>query len=124
MAIEKDLQVLNKDIKALGSKVEKLLKVVEKGGKPKLAKKTTSKSAKNKATKKATGKKAPKKGKSAKPTATDQVLKIIKGSKKGVDTTTLVKKTGFDEKKIQNILFRTNKQGKIKRVEKGIYVGA
>jgi len=56
--------------------------------------------------------------------ATDQVLRIINRSKKGVDTATLMKKTGFDKKKISNILQRTYKQGKIKRVAKGIYVSS
>ena len=69
-------------------------------------------------------KKAPAKKKPAKPTATDQVLKIIKRSKKGVDATALVKKTGFNDKKIQNILFRNYKLGRIKRVDRGKYVGA
>jgi hypothetical protein len=33
-------------------------------------------------------------------------------------------KTGFDLKKVRNILQRTFKMGKIKRVAKRIYVGA
>ena len=56
-------------------------------------------------------------------TATDQVLDIINRSKKGVNTATLMKKTGFDQKKVRNILQRTYKQGKIKRAERGIYIG-
>jgi hypothetical protein len=56
-------------------------------------------------------------------TATDQVLDIINRSKKGVNTATLMKKTGFDRQKVWNILQRTYKQGKIKRVERGIYIG-
>jgi len=56
-------------------------------------------------------------------TDTDKVLNIIKRSKKGVDTATLVKKTGFDQKQILNIVFRAFKQGKIERAEKGIYAG-
>ena len=108
---KKDLQALNKDIKALEKKLEKLLAAAEKREK-----------AKN--TKKAPAKKAPAKKKPAQRTATDQVLKIIDRSKKGVDTATLIKKTGFGQKKIWNILQRTYKQGKIKRVEKGIYVRA
>jgi putative endonuclease len=69
-------------------------------------------------------KQLPAKKRTIKPTATGQVLKIIKKSKKGVDGPTLVKKTGFNDKKIQNILHRTYKQGKIKRVDRGKYVGA
>ena len=68
--------------------------------------------------------KAPAKKKAVKVTATDQVLKIINGSKKGVNVATLVKKTGFNQKKVTNILQRTFKAGKIKRAAKGIYIGA
>jgi hypothetical protein len=120
----KDLQALNRDIKALGKSIDKLISAVEKSEKPKVAKKTTAKSVKAKTTKKAPSKKAPAKKKTAQPTATDQVLNIIKRSKKGVNTATLMTKTGFDVKKVRNILQRTFKQGKIKRVEKGVYVGA
>ena len=85
-----------------------------------------AKPSKAKAVKATPAKKAPKapaKKKAAKVTATDQVLNIINRSKKGVDTATLMKKTGFDQKKVRNILNRTFKQGKIKRADKGIYVG-
>ena len=61
--------------------------------------------------------------KGGKKTDTDKVLEIIHRSKKGVDTATLMKKTGFDQKKVRNILHRTYKHGKITRAEKGIYVG-
>jgi hypothetical protein len=57
-------------------------------------------------------------------TATDQVLKIIKKSKKGIEVPALVNKTGFNDKKIQNILFRNYKLGRIKRVNRGKYVGS
>jgi predicted transcriptional regulator of viral defense system len=55
-------------------------------------------------------------------TATDQVLKIIKRTKKGVDAPTLMKKTGLADKKVRNILMRASKQGRIKRAARGIYV--
>ena len=118
MTIAQDLKALNKNIQVLGKTLDRLLKTVEKGEKPKA-----------KPTKKATAakvpaKKAPAKKKAAQPTATDKILKIIRGSKKGVDAPTLVKKTGFNQKKVRNILFRTYKQGKIKRIDKGIYTGA
>jgi lambda repressor-like predicted transcriptional regulator len=120
----KDLQTLNKDIQTLGKKMEKLIAAAEKSEKPKFAKKTTAKPVKAKTTKRSPAQKAPAKKKSSQPTATDQVLNIIKRSKKGVNTATLMTKTGFDVKKVRNILQRTFKQGKIKRVEKGVYVGA
>ncbi len=64
------------------------------------------------------------KKKTAKLTATDQVVSIIKRSKKGVDAPTLMKKTGLADKTIRNILFRAGKQWKIKRAGRGVYVGA
>ena len=70
---------------------------------------------------KAVTKKAP--VKAAKITDTDKLLAIINRFKKGIDTATLMKKTGFNQKKVRNMLNRTYKQGKITRVEKGIYVG-
>ena len=112
MTIAQDLKALNKNIQALGKTLDSLLKAVEKDEKPKA-----------KPTKKIPAKKAPVKKKAAQPTATDQILKIIRGSKKGVDAPTLVKKTGFNQKKVRNILFRTYKHGKIKRLDKGIYTG-
>jgi len=122
--LKKDLQALNMDIQALGEKMEKLIAAVEKSENPTTRKKTTAKSVKAKTTKRAPAQKAPAKKKTSPPTATDQVLKIIKISKKGVNAATLMTKTGFDLKKVTNILQRTYKMGKIKRVAKGIYVGA
>jgi predicted Rossmann fold nucleotide-binding protein DprA/Smf involved in DNA uptake len=122
--LKKDIQSLQKEIKALEKKMEKLIAAAAKSEKPKVAKKTTAKSVKAKTTKKVPTKNAPVKKKAAMPTATDEVLKIINRSKNGVDAATLVKKTGFNAKKIQNILFRTHKQGKIKRAGKGVYLGA
>ena len=92
--------------------------------KPKVAKKATAKPVKAKITKKAPATKAPAKKGPAKLTATDQVLGIINGSKNGVSIKTLMEKTSFNQKKVTNILQRTFKQGKIKRVEKGIYVSS
>ncbi len=116
---KKDLQALNKDVKALSTKMGKLIKEFDKGKTAKVTKKIIAKPVKAKTTKKAPAKKG-----AVKLTATDKVLKIINRSKKGVDTATLMKKTGFNQKKVTNILQRTFKQGKIKRVGKGIYVGA
>jgi len=113
MTIAQDLKAVNKNIQAIGKVIDRLLKAVEKDEKPKAT-----------PTKRIPAKKAPAKKTAAQPTATDQILKIIKASKKGVDAPTLVKKTGFNQKKVRNILFRTFKQGKIKRLDKGVYTGA
>ena len=120
----KDLQTLNRAIKALEKKMEKLIAAAEKSEKPKVVKKTTAKPVKATTTKRSPTKKAPAKKKTAPPTATDQVLNIIKRSKKGVNTATLMTKTGFDQRKIWSIINRASKAGKIKRAGKGIYLGA
>jgi hypothetical protein len=122
MTIAQDLKTLNKNIQALGKTLDSLLKAVAKDEKPK-AKPAKKILAKKTPAKKTPAEKAPAKKKAAPPTATDAILKIIKASKKGVDAPTLVKKTGFNQKKVRNILFRTYKQGKIKRLDKGIYTG-
>jgi len=116
MAIyKKDLQALNKDIKALGKKVERLLTEFDKSKK--------TKSVKTKSTKKVPAKKTPVKKRTAKLTATEKVLRIIKARKRGVNAATLMKSTGFNDKKIRNIVHKAFKDGKIKRAGKGIYVG-
>ena len=115
--VKKDLEAVSKSLKTLARKTERLVKAVDKLEKAQVAKKRKPK-AKVKATK------APAEKKAAALTATDQVVIIIKRSKKGVDVPTLVKKTGFEEKKIRNIVFKASKAGKIKRTGRGIYVAA
>jgi len=54
-------------------------------------------------------------------TATETVLSIIKRSRKGVGVPGLKEKSGFEDKKIRNIIFRLSKQGTIERVGRGLY---
>ena len=54
--------------------------------------------------------------------AIDVVLDTIKHTKQGIGFAAIQAKTGFDEKKIRNIIFRLNKIGKIKRKSRGIYI--
>jgi uncharacterized protein (UPF0335 family) len=56
--------------------------------------------------------------------AVDVVLETIRHAKEGIDFSQIQAKTGFDEKKIRNIIFRLNKTGKIKRKSRGIYIAA
>jgi len=113
MATKKELNALKKEFKAMERKLDKFLKAVKKSG---------AKATKNSKVK-ATAKKAPAKKKAVKVTDTDKVLNIINRSKKGVDAATLMKKTGFNDKKIRNMLFRASKEGKIQKAGRGIYVG-
>jgi uncharacterized Zn finger protein len=72
---------------------------------------------------KSTGK-SPVKKKSAVLSNSAQVLKLIDRSRKGIDVATLRLKTGFDEKKIRNIIYKAHKDGVITRAGRGIYLGA
>jgi len=101
-------------LKALARQTDKLIKAVNKFEKEKAAKRKKAKKP---------ARKAPTK-KAKKVTDTDKVLNIIKRSKKGVDVSTLMKKTGFEEKKVRNIVTKAFSQKKIKRTGRGIYVGA
>jgi hypothetical protein len=100
-------------LKIFTKTTEKIIRAVEKFEKDQAAKKTRAKAE--------TTRKAPPQ-KNRPQTATEQVVNIIKRSRKGVDVPTLVNKTGFEEKKIRNILFRASRQGKIERAGRGIYV--
>jgi len=57
-------------------------------------------------------------------TDTAQILAVIKRSKRGLDVATLQQKTGFDEKKIRNMIYKAHKEGKIRRAGRGLYLGA
>ena len=72
---------------------------------------------------KSTVKKSATKRKTVALSDTAQILTIIKRSKKGVDVATLKLKTGFDEKKIRNVIYKAFRQGIIKRAGRGIYLG-
>ena len=122
--LKKDLRAVQRDIKALEKKLEKLIKAFDKGKNVKAkpaAKKTTTRVVRKR---RAPAQKSAPKPKRLKMTATDKVLGIIRRSKKGVNVSTIKTRTGFDDKKVRNIIFRTTKEGKIKKVGRGIYVGA
>ena len=52
------------------------------------------------------------------------VLKVIKSHKKGIDIPTLKKITGLPDNSIRNILYRASKEGKIKRIRRGVYASS
>jgi hypothetical protein len=57
-------------------------------------------------------------------TAFEQVLQVIKDYKQGVGVAEIGQRTGFDNKKIRNIIFRLNKKKLIKRKSRGVYIAA
>lgn len=55
-------------------------------------------------------------------TAADRTLEIIKRFKQGVSFVDIQIRTGFDEKKLRNIIYRLDKLDKITRKSRGIYM--
>ena len=53
--------------------------------------------------------------------ATQIVYDLIQKSQQGMDTAALMKTTGFDQRKVHNIIFRLKKQGLVKRVGRGVH---
>jgi len=125
--LKKNLQAVNRELKALAKKVVRLVVAVGKLEKTKVAKKPKAKAVKRKPVKKTVAKKVavkkPAKKKTTK-TVIDTVLTIIRRSKKGVNTAALMKKTGFNERQIHNNVYKLKKQGKVKSVGKGVYLKA
>ena len=121
--LKKDLQTVMKSLKAMADKVEKMHDRLETSAQPKARVKTKAKAVAGKTPKKAAApKEAPKKA--GTETAYDTFLGIINRSKKGVSVDQLKSKTGFNDKKIANLVYKAKKQGKIKSSQKGLYTKA
>ena len=119
--LEKDLKAVAEDLKKLTQKTGKMIKQLEKPDKAQAAKKPKAKKVEKQAAGKA---KKPVAGKAEKVTAADTVLAIIKRSRNGIDEATLRNKTGFEGRKVRDIIYKLKKKGKIKSEQKGIYVKA
>jgi outer membrane biosynthesis protein TonB len=134
--LKKDLEAISKALNGLAQKVQKLQEQIGEDKKP--TKKPKAKAVKKAPVKKVATKKAPIKKVAAKKaapkkavpkkvaqaTAADTVFNIIKRYKKGIGNAVLMEKTGYNQKKIANLVFKLRKQGKIKSVAKGVYVKA
>jgi uncharacterized protein YoxC len=125
--LKKDLEAISKALNGLLQKVDKLQEQIGEEAKP--TKKPKAKAVKKKAVKKAPARKvaakkaAPKKAvskKATQATAADTAFNIIKKYKKGLGTAALMEKTGYNQKKISNLVFKLRKQGKIKSVDRGV----
>lgn len=124
------LSFMSNAFKGLSQEIEKLIVEVDKLEPPKKVKKAKRKPAvKRKPKKRAPVRKKivarkPKRVKAKKVrklTDTAQVLKVIKGHRKGVDISKLKKRTGLADSKIRAIVYRASKEGKIKRIGRGVY---
>ena len=110
---------LKKSLEKLASDLNKAAKQVEN-----LAGKLEAQTAvKAEQVKKAAGKKISKKT-ATQPTAADTVYKVIARYKKGANMAAIKQKTGYDNKKIHNLVYKLKKQGTIKNEAKGVYVKA
>jgi hypothetical protein len=54
--------------------------------------------------------------------ATDIVLDLIKQKKTGIRIPDIREQTGYDDKKLRNVIYRLNKMEKIQRVSRGCYI--
>lgn len=89
-----------KDITRLERKIDELKKGLSK--KP-VAQKSAAKTAKGKS-------------------AAEVVLNVIRDIGNGASFADIKARTDYDDKKLRNIVFRLNKEGKIKRKKRGVYV--
>jgi hypothetical protein len=55
-------------------------------------------------------------------TAVDEVFMVIKSFRQGAGFVDIKKRTGFDDKKIRNIIYRLTKLDRINRKSRGIYI--
>jgi transcriptional repressor NrdR len=119
------LGVASKAFRGLFGEIEKLVDEVAKEEKRMVAQKTKKKvMAKAKRKKKAVPSRKVILRKASKMTDTAKVLKIVKSQKNGVNIAVLKSKTGFDDAKVRSIIYRAYKEGKIKRIDRGVYTTA
>ena len=108
--LQQELKKVAKDFAQLAGKLDRISSALEKEGKAP-AKKTPAK-------------KKPVKVEPKKETAFADVIQIVNRSKKGITTSRIMEKTGFNRVKVANIIFAARKRGKIKTISKGIYMKA
>ena len=113
---KRDLQDIAKELRALTRQTDKLIKVAEKLEKAQAAERRKAE------TRARMAKRAAERKSAAAKKTTDRVINLIKRSKKGVGVSTLMKKTGYDEKKVRNIVSRAFKQGKTDKTQGKFYL--
>lgn len=121
--LKREVQVTMKILRKLAQEIEKLEVSIKKLDTSRAKKTTVFKAAKKKSVKKANANIiVPRKLK--KPTAFYKAIGIIVMSPKGISVDQIRKKTGYDAKKIANIVYKGKKRGMINAVSKGVYVKA
>jgi len=111
--LNKNVRELVTDMKALEGKIEQMVKAFDRITELKPAGSKTIK-------KRVTANTGMKRG--VELTDAERVIKIIMRRKKnGIDVSTLSEKTGFNAQKIRNIVSNALKNGKIRRLDRGLY---
>ena len=118
--LKRQLQSVVKSLKVLTQKTEKIAKKLgslekvqppkRRGVKAKVRRKIVARRPAKRVAKRPT-----------KVTAIDTVLKSVQKRKRGITTAEIKKRTGFNEKKIWDIVNRAKRQGKVKSLGKGVY---
>lgn len=125
--VEKMVKTLVDGLKSLSKGIDAAAKRIDAVTKSNKAAAPKAKPVRRTRAKKAAAKKAPaKKAASASKgdTAINAVYQIISRAKNGANTGTIKQKTGFNDKKVQNIIYKLKKQGRIQSPKKGIYAKA
>jgi predicted Rossmann fold nucleotide-binding protein DprA/Smf involved in DNA uptake len=121
-AVVEGLRSISQGVEAIAKKLEDSFSDDKPKAKRTRKSKVAPKAKKAQVKKKATAKKAvAKPAAKKKVTAANTVLAVISRSRKGVGVSTISEKTGFDKKKVTNLLYKLKKAGKIKAVSRGLY---
>ena len=125
--MKKDVNALTKELKSLTQKTEKIIKALGKlekdQAKPKPVKKAVKpKKAVNKPAVKKSAEK-PAENKAPKRSVTDAIMGVIQASGEGVNTDQIMEQTGLNKRQVWGTINRAKKEGKVKTVKRGIYVG-
>jgi hypothetical protein len=109
------------DINMLQNRIDELERLIAENRKGQgREKKNKQAEKKTKSAKKPGTQKAKKRG----ATSISIVLKEINKHPEGTDYKTIQKATGYEERKLRNIIFRLSKINKIRKIERGIYAKA
>lgn len=123
------LKMLADGFKAISNKVDQLAKGYKGADAVKAPRQPAPKASRpSKTAKKAASEKTAKKPLKPRPpapdtgkTALDTIFELIQNSKEGISHSALMQMTGFDKKKVSNIILKLKKRSKIKALSKGMY---
>lgn len=121
--MKKEVKSLTKELRSLTQKTEKIVKALEKFEKPQAKLKPVKKAAKPKKAIKKPAVKKPTENKATKGSVTDAIMGVIQASGEGVNTDQIMEQTGLNKRQVWGTINRAKKEGKVKTVKRGIYVG-